>query len=132
MDEKKNNNNNVEDNKNVKKKNLMFLPRNFIGEGKIIIRHRNSNTLDTSLQGELNSNTSSNSTKEYTDKNKKSQNSGKVIKHVSFNPKVHIINIRKYKKETKKFSYQCDYSESEYEEDFKNETEKKCLICSIF
>ena len=124
--------NDNEENKYAKQKNPKLFPKNFIEENEIIIRHKKSNSLDFFLQGESYTNNSSNSTIEYPDKTKKSKSSTKLIKHVSFNPKVQITNIAKYKKETKKFSYQSNYSDSVYENDFNDETEKKCLICSIF
>ena len=124
--------NNNKQNRVDKKKNLIYFPRSFIEESKIVVNNKKSNSIDMYLQGELNINNSLMSTREYSDKIKKSRSSNNIKKHVSFNPKVKIINITKFKKETKKYSYQNDYSDSGFEDDFNDETEKKCLICSIF
>ena len=56
----------------------------------------------------------------------------KLKKRVSFNPRVKIINIIKYKNETRRKSYECYYSDSSYEDDFNDEIEKKCILYFIF
>ena len=120
-----------------KKKSSLVLPRNFIEQDELFIKHKNSFPIDVNEKGNFSiddiGGNSINSTRErsYNQQGSEKKNR-KKLKRVSFNPKVKIINIIKYKKETKKASYQCNYSDSAYEDDFNDETEKKCIICEIY
>ena len=105
----------------------MVLPKSYIGQEPVKIKHKRYNSL----------------TEEILNKELSSQNSGleendmvyrfntdRKPKRVSFNKKIQVINIRNYKKENRILYYGEDVEKDEDNPNIKREN--KCLTCIIF
>ena len=112
---------------NMHKKNTLVLPKSYIGQEPVKIKHKRYNSLtDDILNKEL---SSQNSGLEENDMVYRF-NTDRKPKKVSFNQKIQVINIRNYKKENRILYYGED--EESDENNHNNKKENKCLTCVIF
>ena len=112
---------------NVHKKNTLVLPKSYIGQEPVKIKHKRYNSLtDDILNKEL---SSQNSGLEENDMVYRF-NTDRKTKRVSFNQRIQVINIRNYKKENRILYYGEDVEKDEDNPNIKKEN--KCLTCIIF
>ena len=112
---------------NMHKKNTLVLPKSYIGQEPVKIKHKRYNSLtDDILNKEL---SSQNSGLEENDMVYRF-NTDRKPKKVSFNQKIQVINIRNYKKENRILYYGEDAENDENNPN--NKKENKCLTCAIF
>ena len=112
---------------NVHKKNTLVLPKSYIGQEPVKIKHKRYNSLtDDILNKEL---SSQNSGLEENDVVYRF-NTDRKPKKVSFNKRIQVINIRNYKKENRILYYGEDAENDEDNHNIKKEN--KCLTCFIF
>ena len=114
----------TDNNGNKMNKNVIILPKSYIGQEPIkITHHKRCRSLTDSLN-ELN-----NFDDEIEDNPFRCRTERKS-KKVTFNKRIHIINIHNYKNENRILYYgNNNYEEEEEEKDKKG---NKCLSCSIY
>ena len=96
----------------------MELPKSYIGQESVKKKHKRSKSLTEGLS-EMD---------DIEENNPYRFNTDRKIKRVTFNQKIHIINIHNYKNENKILYY--DKNNPENEEEVKKEN--KCLSCMIY
>ena len=115
----------TDNNGNKMNKNVIVLPKSYIGQDPIkITHHKRCRSLTDSLN-ELNN------FDEDIEDNQFRFNTERKNKKVTFNNRIHIINIHNYKNENKILYYENNNFREEEEEE-KDKKGNKCLSCSIY
>ena len=112
------------ENKHKNNKNTIILPKSYIGQEPIKIKHKRYHSY---TEGDIGNGNDNND--QMLENNIYRFNTDRRPKRVSFNKKIQVINIRNYKKENRILYYGKDDEDEEEDPDFKREN--KCLLCNI-
>ena len=107
-------------------KNAIILPKSYIGQKPVKIKHRRYNSLNNSsfdIKPEASI--------QEPEINNFRFNTDRRTKKVSFNEKIQIIDVDNYKKENKILCYGVEVDEEEEKEEEINKRENKCALSII-